>query len=58
MARTTSSRSMSKDSSTSRLRWVMSSWMPTVKKRLGSALARLANTDLTMAGVNSLEDSP
>ena len=47
-----------KSSSTGRLVWDTSSLMPTVKWFLGEGSARLSNTALTMAGVNSLEDRP
>ena len=38
--------------------WLTSSLMPTVKWFFGFATARLSNTALTIAGVNSLEDKP
>ena len=41
-----------------RLVWVTSSLMPTVKWFLGDGLCRSSKTALTMAGVNSLEESP
>ena len=44
--------------STSRLVWVTSSTMPTVKPFLGSLFLSSSKTALTMPGVNSLEDSP
>jgi hypothetical protein len=44
--------------STSRLVWVTSSVMPTVKWFLGAMPFMLSNTALTMEGVNSLDPSP
>ena len=44
--------------SKSRLVWVTSSMMPIVKWFFGVAFFSSSKTALTMAGVNSLEDSP
>ena len=57
-ARVTSSASMSNPSATGSDRWVTSSLMPTVKRRRGAGASSASKTDLAMAGVNSLEESP
>src|SRR3990172_10712611 len=44
--------------STSKLWWLTSSLMPTLKCNLGSALPSSAKTAAAIAGVNSFEDSP
>ena len=58
IARITESGSVEKLASTARLVPETSSLMPTVKPCLGVAPARLSNTALTIAGVNSFEDKP
>ena len=58
MARVTVSGSMSKAGSWARLVWVTSSVMPTVKWFFGRSFASSSSTALTMAGVNSLDESP
>ncbi len=57
-ARTVPSGSMSSDGSKSRLIRPTSSLMPMVNLGFGCSAARSANTPATMAGVNSLDDSP
>ena len=57
-ARRTPSGSVVKASSTGSDRWVTSSLMPTVKRRRGAVASSSSKTDLAMAGVNSLEESP
>ena len=57
-ARTVLGSSVEKCGSHSRLVWVTSSLMPTVKWFFGLALAASSRTAFTMAGVNSLEERP
>ena len=57
-ARVTSSPSVEKSSSESRLRKVTSSLMPTMNRGFGWALASSSYTAFTWAGVNSFELRP
>ncbi len=57
-ARTTSSGSVVKDGSTSRLECITSSVIPTEKCRRGDSLVSSSRTPAAMAGVNSFDDRP